>query len=483
MRKLLFSLFFILSGAGAFGAAPWGAMDDYDQKTDDSPWENQFHGGYAYLIPQIITGAPVRVSLWIPAEDEDKRPKYEEMIAQNYNQWFTQTAKIIRSAGREQEFADVLQILDRGISVKFPKPGQAADIVFHIVPFREMQQACGKTAGGCYIRGNDMPAIYLPKNQLLMTLLSAGKMNTRRAGVHEIGHSVGLSDQYKQARNKNTHDRYSSAQTGKSVMNQSGSLTCDDADGIVNLIDIAQGTARGGNQGWKSLCPKSPEYYIRGQSGLRGPYLISSKDNAHTWFLQEFRQGKKVREQQWQLSDGNGLSPFDMLPETVQQRDGLGRPVLAKGPHGETIYYSYLYERRMKMVLSGGKLVLGEVKTPKWEGLTQTNVHSVIVNQGGETILISANQTKKGGEAVYIRQDRSGQAKQIVRLVFDRKNRLTDTWYGNEKNLFSPWDMESAAGYMSAVMGKDKVSIEVFKAQVKNVAQKLQKWYVQHSAK
>ena len=190
-----------------------------------------------------------------------------------------------------------------------------------------------------------------------------------------------------------------------------------------------------------------------------------------------------MREQQWQLSDGNGLSPFDMLPETVQQRDGLGRPVLAKGPHGETIYYSYLYERRMKMVLSGGKLVLGEVRTPTWKGLTQTNVHSVIVNQGGEVILISANQTKKGGEAVYIRQDRSGQAKQIVRLVFDRKNRLTDTWYGNEKNLFSPWDMESAAGYMSAVMGKDKVSLEVFKAQVKNVAQKLQKWYVQHSAK
>lgn len=56
MRKLLFSLFFILSGAGAFGAAPWGAMADYDQKTDDSPWANRFHGGYAYLIPQIITG-------------------------------------------------------------------------------------------------------------------------------------------------------------------------------------------------------------------------------------------------------------------------------------------------------------------------------------------------------------------------------------------------------------------------------------------
>ena len=43
--------------------------------------------------------------------------------------------------------------------------------------------------------------------------------------------------------------------------------------------------------------------------------------------------------------------------------------------------------------------------------------------------------------------------------------------------------MESASGYMAAVMGKDKVSLEVFKAQVKNVAQKLQKWYVQHFAK
>lgn len=229
----------------------------------------------------------MRVSLQIPASDEAKRPKYEEMISQNYNEWFAQTAKIIRSAGREQEFADVLQILDRGISVEFSRPGQAADIVFYIVPFKEMQQACGKTAGGCYIRGNDMPTIYLPKNQLLMALLSAGRVNTRRIGVHEIGHSLGLSDQYKQARNKNTHDRYSSVQTGKSVMNHSGSLTCDDADGIVNLIDIAQGTARGGNKGWKSLCPQlagvlhsraiRPARAVSDCQQRRRPYLVFAR--------------------------------------------------------------------------------------------------------------------------------------------------------------------------------------------------------------
>ena len=140
MRKLLFCLFFVLAGAGA--------MADYDQKTDDSPWANRFHGGYAYLIPQIITGAPVRVSLQIPASDEAKRPKYEEMISQNYNEWFAQTAKIIRSAGREQEFADVLQILDRGISVEVSRPGQAADIVFYIVPFKECSRLAGKQPAG-----------------------------------------------------------------------------------------------------------------------------------------------------------------------------------------------------------------------------------------------------------------------------------------------------------------------------------------------
>ena len=130
--------------AGGVDGRVWRRAVGSDEKLENSQRNAAFAGGYRFLLPQIITGDSVRVSLHIPAEDEKKRANYEQMIAQNYNKWFEQTAKIIRSSGREREFADVLKILDRGIKVVFLPPQAQVDARFYIVPFSSVRQRCGE---------------------------------------------------------------------------------------------------------------------------------------------------------------------------------------------------------------------------------------------------------------------------------------------------------------------------------------------------
>ena len=142
MWKTILILVCLSAGVRGYAAAPWGAMRDYVAPSAVAPDQSSaFRAGHHYLMLQFISGEPVRVLLELLPTDEDKRPQYEEIIAQIYGRWFSETAQIIRSEGREQEFADVLEILDRGISVVFPKRGQAVDIRIYILPFKEVQSA------------------------------------------------------------------------------------------------------------------------------------------------------------------------------------------------------------------------------------------------------------------------------------------------------------------------------------------------------
>nr|QGT50676.1 hypothetical protein Elusimicrob1349_1460 [uncultured Elusimicrobia bacterium] len=66
--------------------------------------------------------------------------------------------------------------------------------------------------------------------------------------LHETGHAVGLADQHKWI---NNDQLYTTVDTRKSVMDYSTTfLTCDDADGVITLIDDALGIKRN----FDSLC-------------------------------------------------------------------------------------------------------------------------------------------------------------------------------------------------------------------------------------
>lgn len=368
MKKFfyLLSAWIVLSGPLAYGEAPWGALADFDQPL--LPNQQPVQLGERYLLPQILRGEPVRIFIDVAGASENQQESYQTMIADNYNEWFTRTARLIEQSKREQEFADILVLLKKGVAVEFVSELYTADVVIRIRPFSEVRRWCGLSAAGCYRRvqmARNVHEIWLPKDQFLLKVFSRGKVSTSRIGLHEIGHSLGLSDQYEQAIDSTSHPRYASARSGKAIMNEANKITCDDADGLINLIDLVRGTARGGEEGWKSLCPKSEDYYVRGQSMLRGNYVISTPDK-EIFNLSTYEKGKKVSTQSFSLADQHQFVPLLAVRETVLQRDPLGRAVLAKGELGETIYYSYRFESSIRLAVKDGRALWAEVNYFDW---------------------------------------------------------------------------------------------------------------------
>lgn len=255
--------------------------------------------------------------------------------------------------------------------------------------------------------------------------LTSWRMSTRQIRMHEIGHSLGLDEQYKSGLEGNASRRYSSAIAGKGVMNKSKSISCDDADGIVNLIDIALGNARGGDKGWKSLCPKSPEYYVRGQSAMRGPYTITTEDGFR-WKFEVYDKGKQVHSEEIVLEQMPGYSLFTPVPETVLQRDALGRPVLGQGPQGEQIYHSYFYDQQMKLVFRDGKAIRGETFTVSWvNNNKKTRKLGVYMRKDNRVSLIGLILPSNGNsKAFYAERYSSGATHLEITIRFNKRHQL-----------------------------------------------------------
>lgn len=254
-----------------------------------------------------------------------------------------------------------------------------------------------------------------------------GALNPHRIGQHETGHSLGLSDQYKQVRS-DSHPVYHTAVSDKSVMNSSGSVTCDDADGIINLIDLVRGTSRGGELGWRSLCRKSKTYYVKGKPVSVGPYAIKLGDNGKRWILQTFRHGESIAETEFPLDLQEGLSPFVLLHETVKERDAAGRVALAQGPNGEKIFYSYIYDKRIRLVTHSGRVLLAEITQPLQ--MASRSYKYGQINYYGEAGNISVVGWKKAGKgknkegvAFYELYSPSGFLLELLSLQFEKNGR------------------------------------------------------------
>ena len=410
--------------------APWGAMADFDSPLYRS--ENPVGMptiGERYLMPKILAGQPIRIFIEASKSDEKQYHKYQSFIDESYNKWFLDTLQIISKAKRTDEFADLIPILQKGIEVEFVGQPQEADIIIKIKPFIEVRLKCGNSAVGCYKRienKGEIPTILLPEDQFFIKLISGGKISYSRVGLHEMGHSLGLSDQYKEARDENSHRRYASVQSGKGVMSSARNISCDEADGIINLIDIVRGTARGGEPGWKSLCPKADDYYIKGQSALRGPYMITSEDMKN-FVLDIYQNGELVSTQTYVLADGKTFPPLEKLRKTVQQRDGLGRPVLAYGAGGEKIYYAYRFEERISMAVKNGKALWVEIDYSVWD--KRKKMHGTIFHFQKDGIASVAGIfycKRKEGTIYYAEEPTAGKTTFEMELTVGKKGRLTE---------------------------------------------------------
>ena len=201
--------------------------------------------------------------------EENRKNELSSVVKQAFKLWFTETRKAIKEAGREDEFADIIPLLDRSVKpilVDY-KPNRNF-INFSFTTNARMHNICDNSArdvvaGACFDRATK--EIFFPNpftEELFYTrkaLMGYLRTTTVPTLAHEIGHYYGLVDQYANFGNASsvysTSDRYLK---GSSMMGTAPEILCDDVDGFINLIDITLSKQNGWSQraknGWASFC-------------------------------------------------------------------------------------------------------------------------------------------------------------------------------------------------------------------------------------
>ena len=466
----------MLIGLPAFGTE-WGAMWDYEEEREVSPAVSERteqpasarpakQPGQSFLLKDILAGKTLAlyldqgVSAFSVYRNNTEgsasdtapvqRPESQEQLEQQalvqglYEKWFSYAADTIRKAHREKEFSDVLDILDRGVSIRWVDHPSQADIVFRITSLEEVERACrGEGVLGCYTPSRP-PVIYLPFNTgknaatTIAQVFNSPRVSTKEVGLHEVGHSLGLSDQYDAAADVNSHAVYASSKQGTGIMNNvchgklfgKCHLTCDDVDGLINLIDITRAIASERNEyGWRSFCRQSKDVYSYGKPASRAPLSIGMANIEQGVELVK-HEGRQALRQMFTWEGKNTLSPFDSLTETVVQRDVQGRAVEARGPHGEEIYYAYHYRGKVRLVTKDHKALLLENILPGYALGKGRRVyplsHYFLFKKGNKKVSVESFWSRhQGGKIAYLEGDSfSEEPSYSLELYLDKKQQV-----------------------------------------------------------
>ena len=310
MKQILLILFLSVF---ALPASAWVFLEDVaNPKEDSSP----------YLIYNIMQGKPVRVCVdfietyydasarkikksYMPSGR--KRDDYYSRVAHItngvYSDWINNVKTNIEKSGRTNEFQDIMRYLNSpkttyvnyGSSSKncdaFPEDNSAFDLRLMAETnedansFIAVKDGHAAYAGGSvrkhimiffhpdYIDENWIN-IYARKHDDFMDYdvqTKAYNILFKPTLLHEFGHVLGLGDQYLGGEEIGdatyTLDTIVPLSMIKSIMQKLDrggkySLTCDDAEGIINLIDFysKDASSKRRTRGWASLCRRDVVY-------------------------------------------------------------------------------------------------------------------------------------------------------------------------------------------------------------------------------
>lgn len=231
-------------------AAEWGISSDYE--TDDSR-------DSTYCMDKFLSGSSISYYIKYGSNrtlEEDFL--YDNLTIEAFRLWPLFVKNQIIKAGRESEFADIMPLLTKSVSLKkLSSPVQGA-LTVRFVNENKLIEICGEGTGGCFS---------MSENSITVPLISQKEDDcyTREdvlaSLTHEIGHFYGLADQYQEAIefSSATHSTSDRVDTEDSLMAIGNSLGCDDADGFINLIDFTLAQNKGAystraQKGWKSFC-------------------------------------------------------------------------------------------------------------------------------------------------------------------------------------------------------------------------------------
>ena len=193
------------------------------------------------VLPRILQGKPVRINIQMPQDTDSSVDcgAIKREVEQDYNAWFKNAVEAIRSQRREQEFQDILPVLRRGVVTEFhclrgnPVTPEKDLTILVKKTLEEVQKICGVNTGGCRVRHSDsrepMDIVVTPFSE---------RVSIHRVLIHELGHTLGLADDYDPLFDKYASSRYRSHERAKdNIMTSQENMTADDADGLINIID------------------------------------------------------------------------------------------------------------------------------------------------------------------------------------------------------------------------------------------------------
>ena len=312
MKRLFFFCFVfvwcVTAPVLARAAKPWGILKAVPEDTSFS----------VYGVDNLIDKRPIRYAV-----SEEVTPEQEKIFAQNILKWPKGTLRLIKRAGREEEFADIRDILLAGEVFKASSE-EEPDILLSLLDEFDKKNATGYA----WHKGEAGHTVNLIE-------IKRDHPDFAKIALHELGHYFGLADQYEQGRG-NAHAEYSSDVNEKEgAIMQSNSkaqrqITCDDADGFINLIDLRLSQRHNGQfstraqNGWKSLCPSSKNIYKKAKTINRNEHDLLVADILG-WSAMTDRTYKEGQLTRTTNSSLYGLQIFSVTPQDTVTRDSLGR--------------------------------------------------------------------------------------------------------------------------------------------------------------
>ncbi len=226
-----------------------------------------------YFLDKFVSGQETTYTICIEEYTNGKHLKEEtakEIFLDSLDNWLNTTRYYISEENREEEFKDILQILDNKKNIKqvpcsYSDDGEISlDADLTIVYKLDASEYCGD-AVACFL--------VLPSALIVSTVNNTSIKNYKKYVTHEIGHAFGLADQYPGAMYDGSFI-YNSKVKRPSVMNNNKKVTCDDVDGFITSVDRTLGKERE----FYSLC--SDGLFIKnGQAVIPGVETYNLEEN------------------------------------------------------------------------------------------------------------------------------------------------------------------------------------------------------------
>jgi len=441
-------------------ADPWAMSPSYKSIANKETIKNE-PIGKGYVLSNLLKGKPLKVSLWIENEKKGQFEYFSKMVKRVYQDWFDNAVRAIEKSGREVEFQDILPYLSQELAIEVVRQEEAESADLKVLihdSLKSMHQFLYKEDGeerdgflGVYT--HEKKRINIPKQSSLP--------KPKYILQHVVGYSLGFSGQGYCERS--CGDEVYASDSVYNIMNDVPELTCDDADGLINMADLTLGLRRGGETGWKSLCKYSSQHYLAGMSVRTNRYRSSHVADDYL-ILEEYENGEKIDTLEFKFTKEK-VDPFVFVDEEeVVKRDSGGYPVLVKGKNGELVYYIRMYERVEKIVTKNGEM-LTYMHTYPVSGAQLGLIKKFPID--GKVGLLKGKMTFKGRPltATYIYPDGE---KRLTLEYYTKKgqvrseNTYAGHWHIHEKRYFDASDITRSEGPIEEKMKEKLIEQRLF---------------------